>query len=162
AVQSNIATVRIAVRALLTCRANTGGSTFNSTNASAVQQAVDAAAAGATVNVAGVCAGVSAPRSIPSGAITKTFTASLYINKNITLRGGFDGANWTVSNPTAYPTTISAAGLGQTVYVDQGRTVTIENLLITGANTLEDGGAVSNFGSNVTLRGVKVNGNTAR
>jgi threonine dehydrogenase-like Zn-dependent dehydrogenase len=64
-----------------------------------VQEAANAAGPGATVKVAGLCAGVDTFDSL---------FQTLYITKSLTLRGGYTGTNWFVSDPVANPTTLDA------------------------------------------------------
>ena len=71
-----------------------------------VQAAVDAAIGGDVVKVAGYCAGVEARDGV---------TQMVYINKSITLRGGYTITNWTVSDPVANPTTLDAQGQGRVI-----------------------------------------------
>ena len=102
------------------------------TDYTTIQAAVDAAGAGDTVKVTGYCAGVQA-----RGGVTQT----VYISKNITLRGGYTTTNWTTSDPVANPTILDAQGKGRVINVASGITSTLEGLRITGGNANGLGGA---------------------
>lgn len=98
--------------------ADDGASVYGS-----VQDALDAALSGATVKIAGTC----------SGVVTRAGTdQTAYVDKPLTLRGGYDGADWATSDPAAYPTTLDALGLGRVVRIDGAVPVTIQDLTVTG------------------------------
>lgn len=125
---------------------------FNSTTGIAVQQAVNAASAGQTVKVAGDCIG---------GVTTQQ---TVYITKSLTLRGGYDPADWTVSLPFTHPTTLDAAGEGRVVYVVGPANVVLENLrLVNGALGSENsrGGGVRADSASVLISGCEIVSNTA-
>ena len=61
----------------------------------------------------------------------------VYITKSLTLRGGYNPPDWTVSNPSAYTTTLDAQGNGRVLYIDGSAitgsiTVTLDGLQLTG------------------------------
>jgi hypothetical protein len=65
------------------------------------------------VKVAGTCAGVQNV-SGADGVVTQT----LYINtSNLTIRGGYSTADWSVSDPTNNPPTLSAEEAGRVIFV---------------------------------------------
>jgi len=101
---------------------NNGITVFSSTNASAVQQAASAASVGDTVKVAGYCAGVQ--------NILGT-NQTVNITKSITMQGGYTHTTWAF-NPSLYPTTLDALGLGRVVMVtNTGVMGHLSNLKIT-------------------------------
>ena len=67
----------------------------------AVQAAVDAAVTEDVVKVAGYCAGVESRNGV---------TQTVFINKSITLRGGYTTTNWIEADSFANPTTLDAWG----------------------------------------------------
>ncbi len=112
-----------------TCYAQLGnqpGVTYNS-----VQAAIDAATPGDVVKVAGYCTGVHSRTGI---------TQTVYISKNLTLRGGYTFTNWIVSNPLVNPTTLDAQRQGRVIYITGTHAVTIEGLRITGGDSHGLGG----------------------
>ncbi len=118
------------------CQARVDGQTFVT-----VQAAVDAASTGALVQIAGTCAGV-----VDHGGEMQT----AYINKALTLRGGYAPGDWSVSQPDLYPTVLDAEGAGRVVYATGSEAVTLENLTLTGGLGAA-GGGIGNFGATLTL-----------
>ena len=56
----------------------------------------------------------------------------VYLDKSITIRGGYTTTNWTTSDPVANPTTVDAEGQGRVLYVSGNINPTIAGLRITG------------------------------
>ncbi|MEJ5311428.1 MAG: ABC transporter substrate-binding protein [Anaerolineae bacterium] len=105
-----------------------------------LQTAIDAAQPGDTLKVAGTCTGVhTRPRRdlITTGDVTQV----AYIDKSLTLQGGYTTTNWLNPNPTANPTTLDALGQGRVFYVTGGVNVTLDGFRITGGNAAGQGGA---------------------
>lgn len=131
----------------------TGAVVYNSTTGIAVQQAVNAASAGETVKVAGHCIGGS------------TTQQTVYINKDLTLRGGYAPGNWTVSVPFTHPTTLDAAGEGRVVYITGPANVVLENLRLTNGSlgnvTTSHGGAMRVLDARAVISGCEIISNTA-
>ncbi len=123
-----------------------GATVYQSADAQALRDAVSAAGAGGVVKVAGVCAG-----SV-SGKV-------VFINKDLTLRGGYADGDWNVADPDN-PATLDAQNYGSVVYIDNS-TVTLEYLDLTGGNASSKGGAVYASSSDVTLNQVNIYGNIA-
>ena len=102
----------------------TGADSGNCTNASApcrtVQYAVDRAAGGDEILVA-------------TGVYTNQ---AVYLNKTVTIRGGYATGNWTTSDPAANPTTLDAHGQGPgpVLYITGNISPTIESLRLTGGS----------------------------
>ncbi len=91
-----------------------------------VQSAVDAATDGDVIKIG-------------TGVYTEAIPVSqmVYITKSLMLRGGYNPPNWTVSNPSAYTTTLDAQGNGRVMVIDGSAitgsiTVTVDGLQITG------------------------------
>jgi hypothetical protein len=118
--------------------ATTGNDTGNNCSSSAspcrtVQRAVDQAGATDEIRVAtGTYTGVQARDGL---------TQMVYLDKTLTVRGGYTTANWTVSNPTANPTTLDAQSLGRVMVVTGTITPTLEGLRITGGDCTGQAGA---------------------
>ena len=101
-----------------------------------VQAAVDAANPGDVVQVAGYCTGVGERAGL---------TQAVYLDKEITLRGGYNPADWSVCDPLAHPTTLDAQGLGRVVYVTgsaQNQPL-LDGLILTGGDADELGGGLN-------------------
>ena len=56
------------------------------------------------------------------------YTQGIFIDKDITIRGGFTTTTWAFPDPLAYPSVIDALELGRVVYITSGITVTLEGL----------------------------------
>ncbi len=150
---SQPATVTITVLSqAVSCWATSNGGTtvFQGIDGTIIQQAIDAAPAGATLRIAGYCAGT---QSLSGQSQTA------FINKNLSLEGGYTTTNWGVSDPVANPTTLDAAAAGHVVNVATGVTATVHNLILTGGLT-PTGGGVLNAGT-TTLSNVTITANNA-
>ena len=134
---------------------------YQSADASAVQTAVNAANPNDVLKIAGDCVGVN-----NLGVQTQT----VYITKPLTLRGGYNASDWTITpNPDLYTTTLSADRNGRVLLITGTIDVTLENLHITGGDTTglpnisparQEGGGVWSD-SNVTITNSKVISNIA-
>ncbi len=97
------------------------------------QAAVDAASSGNEIHVAaGTYSQLSVrPRKdiITTGSVTQT----LYLNKTVTVRGGYN-SNFSAWNPDLYVTTLDAKGKGRGIYATGDISPVIEGLHITGGN----------------------------
>ena len=124
--------------------ADNGTTVFASADAHAVQQAVDAASAGGTVKVAGICVGVESRAGTDQ---------SVYIDKTLTLAGGYATSNWTTSQPLTQPTILDAAGAGRVIYASQDLIVT--DMTLQNGNIAGNGGGVYSAGA-LTLTHVSV------
>jgi hypothetical protein len=132
-----------------------------STDYSLVQSAVDAASAGDLVKVAGACLG---------GNERAGLRQQVYLDKGLTLRGGYTPSNWAVPNPDANPTTLDALGGGRVLYVTGAISPTIEGLRITGGDAAglagvdwgwDAGGGVYVVSATATISGNWIHDNTA-
>jgi uncharacterized repeat protein (TIGR01451 family) len=93
-----------------------------------IQYAVDVATPGDEIRVAaGTYTGVTAREG---------YTQVVYINKSLTLRGGFTLSNWTTSDPTNNFTTLDAQGQGFALSISGTITVMVEGLRITGGGRI--------------------------
>jgi hypothetical protein len=91
---------------------------------STIQAAVDAAQAGDEIRVA---AGTYSGINTQGG-----WKQVVYIDKSLTIRGGFTTSNWTTPNPEANVTEINAMTLGRVMYISGAQTaVTLEGLQLT-------------------------------
>jgi hypothetical protein len=96
-----------------------------------VQAAVDAASPGDEIRIAaGVYTGVS---SIDG------HTQLVYIDKSITLRGGYETASWT-HDPAAHITVLDAQKQGHVLYITGDIAPLIEGLKLTNGSSTEGGG----------------------
>ncbi|MBN1888665.1 MAG: DUF11 domain-containing protein [Thermoflexales bacterium] len=102
------------------------------TEYASVQTAVDAASEGDVVKVAGTCLGVGERAGLRQ---------QVYLDKSLTVRGGYTTINWVTPDPEANPTTLDAMGEGRVFYVT-GPSVspTIEGLRLTGGDAAGLGG----------------------
>jgi hypothetical protein len=114
----------------VTTKGNDGGGTNSCLNSSlpcrTVQVAVDVAGSGDEIRVAtGVYTGVQ---------VRSAMTQVLYINKSVTIRGGYTTTNWTTSYPITQPTVLDAQRQGRVVYISGNVTPTLDGLVVTGGN----------------------------
>ncbi len=123
------------------------------TDYATVQAAVDAAQPGDTVKVAGTCTGVEV-----RGGVTQT----VYVDKSLTLRGGYTTTNWLTPAPAVYTTTLDAQRLGRVLYVTGDIDVTVTGLRITGGDTNGVGGGSYVQNATLTLSESTFISNTAR
>ncbi|HEY90167.1 MAG TPA: DUF11 domain-containing protein, partial [Thermoflexia bacterium] len=121
-----------------------------------VQAAVDASAAATDiVKVAGYC------------SATQTYgghTQVVYLNKTLTVQGGYTRTNWTTPDPSAHPTTLDAAQQGRVFYIEGGSAPTITGLQITGGTTPggnTDGGGIYLRNADLTLTHNTIFSNTS-
>jgi len=103
----------------------------DSTEYTSVQAAVDAASPGDLVKVAGACVGVNW-----RGGLRQ----QVYLDKSITIRGGYTSAFTEPPDPEANPTTLDALGQGRVLYITGNITPTVEGLRITGGDAAGLGG----------------------
>ncbi|HNT77736.1 MAG TPA: right-handed parallel beta-helix repeat-containing protein, partial [Anaerolineae bacterium] len=123
-----------------------------------IQDAVDASTqATDLIKVAGTCATVK---------FTGGTLQTVYINKSLTIRGGYTLTEWVNPDAALYPTTLGARGLGRVAFVNVG-VVTIEDVWITGGDaaaggsSVNGGGVYVNASATLTLRNVTLENNHA-
>lgn len=125
---------------------------------SSVQSAVEAAGDGDVIKVAtGTYTGVS-----DKGGHTQV----VYVDKSVTIRGGYTTAFSEPPDPTANPTTLDAEGGGRVLFIMGDISPTIEGLRLTGGDATalgsdEEGGGVYVQSAAVTFTDNQVFGNTA-
>ncbi|MFQ6099686.1 MAG: right-handed parallel beta-helix repeat-containing protein [Anaerolineae bacterium] len=117
---------------------------------STTQAAVDAASAGDLVKVAGYCAGVET-----RGGLSQT----VYIDKGLTLRGGYTLTNWTT--PTTYAA-LDAQGLGRAIYITSTGTISVEGFILRGGSAVTGGGLYIAAPLSPTIQNVVFYNNTAQ
>lgn len=106
---------------------------------SGIQAAVNAAAVGDEIRVAtGTYTGVN-----NLGGKSQ----HLYVNKNLTITGGYTTSNWTTPDPIANPTELQAQTLGRVVFVAQNVTATLDGLVLTYGNATGLGGHTTIYGT---------------
>ena len=97
-----------------------------------IQAAVDAAADGDEIKVAeGVYTGIN-----HYGGQAQV----IFLDKSVTIQGGYEATFSGLPDPDAHPTTINAAGAGRVLYITGDITPTIAGLRITGGNPAVMGG----------------------
>jgi uncharacterized repeat protein (TIGR01451 family) len=110
------------------CHARVNDSPTEYTSA---QAAVDAASPGDLVKVAGTCMGVNERHGLRQ---------QVYLDKSLTIQGGYTVDNWAASAPDVNPTTLDAQGLGRVLVISGTISPTIAGLRITGGNATGLGG----------------------
>lgn len=126
-----------------------------------VQAAVDAAKSGDLIKVAGVCLGVHQQSGLRQ---------QVYLNKSLTIQGGYVLTNWNIPAPKIHPTTLDALGQGRVFYLSPAISVTLTGLNLRGGNAAglnggpdnEDaGGGLYAVGANLYLKDSQVFSNVA-
>jgi hypothetical protein len=131
---------------------NSGTTDYSSADASALQTTVDAANPNDTLKIAGICAGVQQISGI---------TQTVYIDKDLTLRGGYTNTNWlTQPDPELYPTMLTANQLGRVIVITGTANVTLENLTITEGQAEAGAGIWVDIGTTLTLSQSQIISNT--
>ena len=125
---------------------------------------------GTACTIATPCTLATALNQAQNGAEVRiaagTYTAGastevLFLQRNVTWRGGFTPANWDVPDPVANPTILDGENNKRVIWVFSGNPV-IEGLVIRNGNATTIGGAgVYVSGGSVTLRYNRIHNNTA-
>ncbi|MGQ9627417.1 MAG: right-handed parallel beta-helix repeat-containing protein [Anaerolineae bacterium] len=119
---------------------------------SSVQAAVNAASTGDVIKVAaGTYTGIN-----NSGGSTQV----LYINKTVTVSGGYTTTNWDTPDPSVNLTILDAQGQGRVIYIVGSISPVIEGLRITGGQKDFGGGVFVDYAA-PTLRNNQVYNNSA-
>ncbi len=128
-----------------------------------LQRAIDASSAGDEIRVAaGTYTGVNV-RPRQDITTTGTVTQVVYINKTVTIRGGYTTAFADPPDPEANPTTLDAQGQGRVMYIT-GLAIapTIEGLRLTaGQYDGDSGGGIFIYRGEPTIDHCRVFSNTA-
>ncbi len=147
-----------------------------------VQEAVDAAAEGDVIKVAagvyndlharpsplGYEGVVSVTQGMYLEPVPPVITQVVYIDKSITLRGGYTTTNGFADppDPIANPTVLDAQGQGRVLYITGPVSPTVEGFSVTGGNATDPtsrnaGGGIYVYESAATLSNNRVYSNTA-
>jgi uncharacterized repeat protein (TIGR01451 family) len=108
--------------------------TENSNPCATVQHAVDVAISGDEILVA---SGTYTDVNFNAGSIS---TQTVYINKTLTLGGGYTRANWTNPDPEANQTVLDAGGRGRVIYIAGSASPTIIGFIIQNGSAATDNG----------------------
>lgn len=98
-----------------------------------LQAAINESKPSDEIHVSGTCV----------GALTNSATGTTqlaFVNKPITVRGGYTPSNWLVSFPITQPTFLDAQGLGRVFFIAPSTNATIENLNLAGGMATGQGG----------------------
>jgi hypothetical protein len=118
-----------------------------------VQEAIDASSPSDLIKVAGYCSDL---------ATRSTETQIAYVDKSVTIRGGYALEDWTTPDPQANPTVLDARGLGRVVYVSSAAEPTIEGLVLMGGYASSYGGGVYvDLGADPVISGNTIISNSA-
>jgi parallel beta-helix repeat protein len=128
-----------------------------------IQRAIDQATPGEEIRVAaGTYSGI-----VTRGALKQV----AYLDRPLSLRGGYTPANWNAPDPMANVTTLDAQGLGRGLVISSTTGVHVEGLRITGGNAqglvgdvlygCDVGGGVYVFRAGGSLRSCTIISNTA-
>ncbi len=117
-----------------------------------IQQAITNASNGDEIRVA---AGTYTGTSLRAGS-----RQLIYLNKSVTLRGGFSPANWVEADPEANPTILDAGQNGRVIYVPAG--VNAKVIGFTLQNGRDDAGAGVYNQGNLTLEQVIIRNNSVK
>jgi uncharacterized repeat protein (TIGR01451 family) len=106
-----------------------------------VQYAVDQALSGEEIRVAeGTYSGVST-RPAPAGYEgPAVITQVVYLDKSLTIRGGYPPGSWDVPDPDTHPTMLDAEGQGRVLVIAGAINPTLEGLHVTGGYAKDLGG----------------------
>ncbi len=130
-----------------------------------LQAAIDAAEPSDEILVAqGVYTDVNTREYDLTGP-TYTITQAMFIDKSLTVRGGYTITDWTTAQPITYPTIIDSQGRGRGGFIsipdwDTDITVTLEGLSITHGYAKGSGGGLHTYGGNIVISGCHIYSNT--
>jgi len=129
-----------------------------------LQAAIDAAAPGDELRVA---QGVYTDVTVREYNLTypQTVTQVMFIDKSLTVRGGYTTTDWETAQPITYPTVIDPQGSGRGGLItipdwDTSITVTLEGLSITNGYAEGSGGGLYVYVTSISISGCHVYSNT--
>ena len=129
---------------------------YNGNWGEALQTAVSVVSPSTLLKIAGNCIDVTT-----EGGTNQT----VYINKSLTLAGGYDPNNWGAgADPTNTPTTLDALGNGRVVHINTNAAVTLSGLTLTGGHLTGapyHGAGLFNNGATAILSNLYLTGNNA-
>ena len=131
AVDSPLSPVTVGMRYVATGGVDGGNDcALSASPCATIQRAIDLALAGEEVRVA---AGTYDQVQVKSNYLGYTFTQVAFINKGLTLQGGFTPADWNTADPVNNVTVLDAQGHGRGVtIIDTGNAlVTVDGFTIT-------------------------------
>lgn len=85
----------------------------------------------------------------------------VYLDRQVTLEGGYTVSDWTAPNPAAQPTILDGEADAQVIYVVAGANPTIRGLTIRNGSAADSGGGVYILGGDPLLQQNRIYGNTA-
>ncbi len=88
-------------------------------------------------------------------------TLVLYVDKHLTIRGGYTTTNWAAPYPLIHPTIIDAQRQGIGILVNENRSVTLEGLRITRGAAFRGAGILIRQGASVIVRACWIYDNIA-
>ncbi|MGD2146335.1 MAG: right-handed parallel beta-helix repeat-containing protein, partial [Anaerolineae bacterium] len=115
-----------------------------------IQTAVEAAAEGDEIRVAtGVYTGGQTVAADPWGGTLYTYTQVAFIDKGLTLLGGYAPPGWETSDPAGNPTVIDAQGYGRgiTILDTDFEPVTVDGFVVTGGDYTSLGNPPGSLGT---------------
>jgi hypothetical protein len=137
------------VRYVTPTGADLGSCTSPASPCASVQYALDQAVAGEEIRVAGGTYTGVGSRPVPGGYESPpaggTLAQVVYVDKEVTIRGGYATGDWSVPDPAGNPTTLDARGQGRVMFVAGTISPTIEGLRLTGGDAAGLGGYASGY-----------------
>lgn len=130
-----------------------------------LQAAIDAAQPGDEIRVAqGVYTDVNTREYDLTGP-SYTITQAMFIDKSLTVRGGYTITDWTTAHPISYPTVINPQGQGRGGFIsipdrDTSIDVTMEGLDIVNGYAEGSGGGLYIYGGNIVVSECHIHHNT--
>ncbi len=140
---------------------DTGDCSISSAPCATLQYAIDQALPGDEIRVAG---GVYSAVQVRGGTVQVA-----YVDKNLSITGGYTPTNWAVSDPVLNPTTIDPLAAGRGVVVSQ-TIASLKNLEVMNGNATgqggfpfggDVGGGIYAFGATLDVLTTTISGNAA-